>query len=164
MTNGANSFHLRLREELENYIKSQYLGKSPLLLSALSQKLSEKGELYQEPYIESSPAYQTVLNGIQQADLPDWIKAFFKRLSDAKLGVFPSPFQHQIQALEAAVAGRDLFVSTGTGSGKSLSYIIPVVDYILKHPEQKGSIKAIIVYPMNALANSQLGELDKFLK
>src|SRR5690606_17031476 len=45
---------------------------------------------------------------------------------------------------------------------KSLAYIIPIVDYALKHKQQKG-IKAIIVYPMNALANSQIGELEKFL-
>lgn len=35
MTNGANGVHLQLREALENYIKSQYFGKSPILLSAI---------------------------------------------------------------------------------------------------------------------------------
>lgn len=54
-------------------------------------------------------------------------------------------------------------LTTGTGSGKSLSYIVPIVDYILKNGSGNG-IKAIIVYPMNALANSQELELDKFLQ
>ena len=169
MINGANSFHLRLREELENYIKSQYLGKSPLLLSALSQKLSEKGELYQEPYIESSPAYQTVLNGIQTADLPEWIKDFFKKLSDAKLGVFPSPFQHQVQALEAAVAGRDLFVSTGTGSGKTECFMWPLLaklaDEARNHPAcwEKRGVRVMIMYPMNALVSDQVSRLRRLI-
>jgi len=58
-------------------------------------------------------------------------------------------------------------LTTGTGSGKSLAYIIPVVDRV---PAAKTAgtyrpgIKAIVVYPMNALANSQLRELQKFLK
>ena len=54
-------------------------------------------------------------------------------------------------------------LTTGTGSGKSLSYIAPIVDHSLRHPK-RGSIKAIVVYPMNALANSQLVELGKYLR
>ena len=58
-------------------------------------------------------------------------------------------------------------LTTGTGSGKSLAYIVPIVDQVLG-PEQEGGkapepVKAIVVYPMNALANSQLEELEKFL-
>ena len=53
-------------------------------------------------------------------------------------------------------------LTTGTGSGKSLAYIVPIVDTVLRAGPEPG-IKAICVYPMNALANSQLGELEKFL-
>lgn len=47
MQNGANSVHKLLRTELEDYIKSQYFGKSPLLLSALSNHIDDEGLLYQ---------------------------------------------------------------------------------------------------------------------
>lgn len=47
MSNGANGVHLQLREALENYIKSQYFGKSPILLSAAQNKLNQEGVLYQ---------------------------------------------------------------------------------------------------------------------
>jgi ATP-dependent helicase YprA (DUF1998 family) len=50
-------------------------------------------------------------------------------------------------------------LSTGTGSGKSLAYIVPIVDHILRQGLGQG-IKAIIVYPMNALANSQPNDPD----
>jgi ATP-dependent helicase YprA (DUF1998 family) len=53
-------------------------------------------------------------------------------------------------------------LTTGTGSGKSLSYIVPIVDRILRQGSGDG-IKAIVIYPMNALANSQAGELRKVL-
>ena len=116
MSNGANSVHLQLRTELEDYIRSQYFGKWPLLLSAVNSVLDNEGLLYQKPYIESSPAYKSVKNGIAVSDIPKWMKDFFIQLSDANLGVHPTPFRHQIDALEAAHAGKDLFVSTGTGS------------------------------------------------
>lgn len=60
MQNGANSVHKQLRTELEDYIKSQYFGKSPILLSALSEHIDDEGLLYQKPFIESSPACTAV--------------------------------------------------------------------------------------------------------
>ena len=106
MPHGANYVHKQLRTELEDYIKSQYFGKSPILLSALSKHLDDEGLLYQKPFIESSPAYVTVQNGIEQVSLSPWLKTYFKLLSEAGLGVFPSPFAHQIAALEVATKGR----------------------------------------------------------
>lgn len=96
MPNGANSVHKQLRTELEDYIKSQYFGKSPLLLSALSNHIDDEGLLYQKPFIESSPAYVTVQNGIETATLETWMKDYFLQLAKANIGVFPSPFDHQI--------------------------------------------------------------------
>ncbi|WP_405754016.1 protein kinase [Streptomyces sp. NBC_01411] len=77
--------------------------------------------------------------------------------------------QHQREAVDAAKSGDSYVLTTGTGSGKSLSYIVPIVDKVLREREAEGPraekrVRAIIVYPMNALANSQLGELKKFLR
>ena len=76
--------------------------------------------------------------------------------------------RHQREAIDVAQSGESYVLTTGTGSGKSLSYIVPIVDRVLKEREREGPkarkrVRAIIVYPMNALANSQLKELDKFL-
>ena len=74
--------------------------------------------------------------------------------------------QHQREAIEAARTGSSYVLTTGTGSGKSLAYIIPIVDRVLAAKAAgtyRPGIKAIVVYPMNALANSQLRELEKFL-
>jgi ATP-dependent helicase YprA (DUF1998 family) len=71
--------------------------------------------------------------------------------------------RHQAEATRTARQGLPYVLTTGTGSGKSLCYIIPIVDHVLRNGTGKG-IQAIIVYPMNALANSQMEELDKFLK
>jgi len=71
-------------------------------------------------------------------------------------------YHHQVEAIKAARAKKNYVLTTGTGSGKSLSYIIPIVDWIVREGSGK-AIKAIVVYPMNALANSQEEELKKFL-
>ena len=70
--------------------------------------------------------------------------------------------RHQTEAIEAARGGDSYVLTTGTGSGKSLSYIIPIVDAVLRAP-RPDRISAIVVYPMNALANSQQHELEKYL-
>ncbi|GGR26284.1 protein kinase domain-containing protein [Streptomyces roseolus] len=77
--------------------------------------------------------------------------------------------QHQREAIDAAAARASYVLTTGTGSGKSLSYIVPIVDRVLREREAEGHerarrVRAIIVYPMNALANSQLKELEKYLR
>jgi ATP-dependent helicase YprA (DUF1998 family) len=75
--------------------------------------------------------------------------------------------QHQADAFEAASTGHSYVLTTGTGSGKSLAYIVPIVDRVLRSKAAGTAlpgVKAIIVYPMNALANSQVLELEKFLK
>jgi hypothetical protein len=76
-------------------------------------------------------------------------------------------YRHQRDAILAARGGDSYVLTTGTGSGKSLSYIVPIVDRVLRARaagDRRKKVRAIIVYPMNALANSQLIELKKFLK
>ena len=77
MSYDANSIHLQLRNAMEDYIRSQYFGKSQLLLSSIGDRLDEEGLLYQRPYIESSPAYRSIPNGIQNSQIPGWMKDFF---------------------------------------------------------------------------------------
>ena len=74
-------------------------------------------------------------------------------------------YKHQVEAICLAAAGESYVLTTGTGSGKSLSYFIPIVDACLKAKatDKTPRTRAIVVYPMNALANSQLEELKKFL-
>lgn len=170
MANGANAVHMQLRQALENYIKSQYFGKSPILLSALQGKLDQEGVLYQKPYIESSPAYKSKENGIQEsATVPTWMKDYFKRLSMAHLGVYPAPFCHQISALEAAQAGQDLFVSTGTGSGKTECFMWPLMaelaDEARNRPEswELRGVRTVVMYPMNALVSDQVSRLRRLI-
>ena len=66
------------------------------------------------------------------------------------------PYKHQTEAIQSIQAGNNTIVSTGTGSGKSFAFGIPIVSHCLEAKERgEDGIKAVIIYPMNALANSQ---------
>lgn len=80
----------------------------------------------------------------------------------------PSPlrfYRHQAQSIAKARAGQSYVVTTGTGSGKSLCFFVPVVDAIVRARKAGNARRtsSIIVYPMNALANSQINEIEKFI-
>lgn len=74
--------------------------------------------------------------------------------------------KHQQQAIGLAADGESYVVTTGTGSGKSMCFFIPIVSAIIADKKKGGAprTRAIIIYPMNALANSQLEEIEKFVK
>jgi hypothetical protein len=80
-------------------------------------------------------------------------------------GVPLTLYKHQEQAVVLASQGESYIVTTGTGSGKSLCFFIPIVSAVLaeRRATPRRRTRAIIIYPMNALANSQLEELDKFV-
>lgn len=78
----------------------------------------------------------------------------------------PTLYQHQQRALLAAKEGRDLLITTGTGSGKTEAFLFPIIDRCLRlreDPNAKEGVVAIIVYPMNALANDQRERLRDML-
>lgn len=127
---GIESTHKALQDRLIEYINSQYFGASPLLQNAFSKRLREEGTIYQAPYIEANAAYAVAVNGITTADIPEHIKKFLINMSDKNLGVYSNPFQHQIAALESYFKGMDLFVATGTGSGKTECFMWPMVSSI----------------------------------
>lgn len=121
--NGVQQYYEAIRNRLSNYIKSDYLANSETLLTYVDDILGEEcsagTNISREPYIETSASYKKAKNGIVESQhIPDHIKQFLKKLIDNKLGVFADPFEHQVFALEQYLSGKDLFVSTGTGSGK----------------------------------------------
>lgn len=166
MSGGAYEVYNSIKNSFTNYIKAQYFANSQLLLNAVDRNMKS---LYREPYIESTPAYETVADGIAKAKLPDWMKNFFYDLIAANLGVYESPYKHQVQSLELAVQGKDLLVSTGTGSGKTECFMWPLVAKLAGEAKnapdtwKKRGVRVIIMYPMNALVSDQISRLRKLI-
>lgn len=127
-----------------------------------------QGRYWPEPLVQINPNYQrqgTVQNLAAQGVLHAACAEIFQV---GKSEGSPEPlhlYKHQMEALAKGQERQSYVVTTGTGSGKSLSFFIPIIDRILKAKQSDGKARtrAIVIYPMNALANSQLEELDKFL-
>lgn len=122
-----------------------------------------------EPLIQINPTYRSggsIDDLVAGGQLRPECSAIFRlRKSESSAGVALPLHQHQAEAISLALAGESYVLTTGTGSGKSLSYFIPIVDHCLKAKKADATprTRAIVIYPMNALANSQLEELKKFL-
>jgi len=163
-----NVFKLRndLISEYDSYISSFININDDRIRNYVDQELDE-GLLWPNPLIQLNPSYKmgsSIDELIEEGILSEGCRNIFRIKKEAS--DFGKPlrlYKHQEDAIRIYASGQDNYIlSTGTGSGKSLAYIIPVVDHILKEGSGKG-IQAIFVYPMNALANSQLGELEKFV-
>ncbi|MHB1588720.1 MAG: DEAD/DEAH box helicase, partial [Metallibacterium scheffleri] len=126
------------------------------------------GRYWPEPLIQINPNYQqqgTVQQLARDGVLHPLCAEIFQV---GKTEGHPAPLQlytHQLQALAKGQKGQSFVVTTGTGSGKSLAFFLPIIDRILRARDADPTprTRAIVIYPMNALANSQLEELDKFL-
>ncbi len=128
-----------------------------------------RGYQWPDPRVVAQPELRLrgeVTDLIGQGLLQPECERIFRLKDDNPDGPVLRLHQHQREAVEAARTGGSYVLTTGTGSGKSLAYIIPIVDRALADKAagtDRPGIKAIVVYPMNALANSQLRELQKFL-
>ncbi|MBK9751361.1 MAG: DEAD/DEAH box helicase [Chloroflexi bacterium] len=159
-------FHLRkqLIDDYAAYASSFIEIRDPLIREVVHTNIRE-GVFWPEPLIQLNPAFQsggTISDLVQQGILHAECDRIFRRGKERGENLPLRLHQHQLDAIRTAQAQKHYILTTGTGSGKSLAYIIPIVDHILKNGSGRG-IQAIIVYPMNALANSQEGELRKFL-
>ncbi|NUY34923.1 DEAD/DEAH box helicase [Paraburkholderia sp. JPY303] len=121
------------------------------------------------PLVQVNPNFKTGRTVEARAKLgglhAECARIFRAGKSASNPGVSLTLFQHQDEAIDHAQRGESYVLTTGTGSGKSLAYFIPIVDAILKAKASDTTprTRAIVIYPMNALANSQLEELGKFL-
>lgn len=146
--------HAKVVEDYAKYIQSFLNILDPQILATVESRLSE-GRLWPEPLLQFNPAFEsagTVAEvagrGVVHPDLVEILKGY-------------SLYKHQVDAIRLGGAGNDFVVTSGTGSGKSLTYIATIFNDLLSKPTT-GGIRAVIVYPMNALINSQYEEFRRY--
>ncbi|NMN99779.1 DEAD/DEAH box helicase [Gordonia sp. TBRC 11910] len=160
--------HQRLIDDYRSFTTSAVDVREPRLKQHVVE-LAARGGQWPQPWLSLNPLFSSggsitelVADGLLHEECE---RIFRPKESITDVGVRSITLhRHQRDAVEAARSGDSYVLTTGTGSGKSLAYIIPIVNWVLRMPSRKRGVKAIIVYPMNALANSQVGELEKFLR
>ena len=158
----AFEFDGRLIESYARFSRSFCKIRSDDLKSAIDDQYNAR-RFWPDALLSLNPRYlqgETVDDLVASGDLDEATGSIFR------IGTAPIRFyRHQAQSIAKARGGQSFVVTTGTGSGKSLCFFVPIVDAIVRARKagKPRKTSAIIVYPMNALANSQMNEIDKFI-
>jgi len=152
----------QIREAYRKYVETFQRFKNPMIQDWVGEKLAKGTLIFKGPYIELNRRFQAgdsfpdlISEGLLHKETP---RCFTSRPED-KSSPTVELYRHQSEAIRNITSGKNTVIATGTGSGKSFCFGIPIISECLHLRDQgvKG-VKAIIVYPMNALANSQYDE------
>ena len=151
-----------IEKEFRNYINSTFVFNEKEYQNMFEEEL-HKAVLYKGPYINATLPFQT---GLSLNDLIDEgkISPEFRKLGNLDLD--QKLYLHQQQSLEKISSGRNVVITTGTGSGKTECFLFPIINSILREKENgtlNDGIRAIFLYPMNALVNDQVERVRKML-
>ncbi|NOQ32104.1 MAG: DEAD/DEAH box helicase [Helicobacteraceae bacterium] len=138
----------QLIQGTKDYLNTTFPSSTPAFFEMMDKFVSEEGKLFKGPYVSVALPFR---RGDESAHyFPDTLSENFK------------PFYHQELAFKrlGGEVAKPTLVATGTGSGKTEAFMYPMLDYCFKNRDTKG-IKAIIIYPMNALATDQAKRFAK---
>ena len=146
----------------KEYLKSSFeFGKSHLQKLFVDQL--EKEKLFKGPYVDLSFPFQRGKN-IESLIEEGVVCKSFKRLDDIN---FTRPlYSHQEESIRTIGKGHSAIITTGTGSGKTESFLYPILNDLLFDVEKGNKevgVRAIFLYPMNALVNDQIDRIRKIL-
>jgi superfamily II DNA/RNA helicase len=158
-----NIFEIRkqISDEYRKYVQSFLSIGDNRIREFVEDKILNQNILWPDALIQLNPAYESadsVTELVNKGFLHDLCDEIFH---DEKQSI--QLYRHQQDAIMKALNHQHFIVTSGTGSGKSLTYLVPIFDHILKHNPQEQKVHAIIVYPMNALVNSQEKSIEKLL-
>lgn len=147
-----------LRYQLSTYAFAD-AGLYQQMRALLNLEQTRNTPLMKGPYISLSRTFE------QGATLKQLVKEGVLHPHIKQLSPYPSAYLHQTQAFRAIAAGRPTLVATGTGSGKTECFLLPIISRCLHLRDEKATtgITAVIVYPMNALAEDQLQRMRALL-
>lgn len=153
------SLHSQVLSDYRDFVQSFFTVADPRARDFVNRALMEEARFWPDFLLQVSPSYA------QPRTVDDMATSGALHPETARIFRTPGgePFrlyQHQVEAIEKAGQGQSYVVTSGTGSGKSLTYFLPIIDSLLRRPAAEDRVSALIVYPMNALANSQLQALE----
>lgn len=161
----------QLHRALSDYIEATYHIGDERLIRQRKRLLDKIGVTHQEPYVESTPRYKAKERFGEIDGLDEAVLELFDSVSAPTQGhnllIHDPPYEHQAMSMrESVVENRSLVVMTGTGSGKTECFVLPILGKLAIEARRKpdsfkkySAVRALVLYPMNALVNDQLGRL-----
>lgn len=156
-----------LSNTYRRYLKTVFPLRDSSLRDQYWEALDKPDAIVKGPFLEAQPPFQ---KGRSLEDLitSGFISTGFRTLANASMPIDRRLYRHQERAIEKVVGdNRNIVVATGTGSGKTEAFLLPVLDHLLREAEDGSlgnpGVRALLLYPMNALANDQLKRLRVLL-
>lgn len=154
-----------IKATYRRYLSSLLSVRDPKIDAALRKAIDSTDMLDRGPYLEATPPYAP---GKSLRDLTSEgvLSQGFADLESEALPLSRPLYVHQEQSIRKAAAGRNIVVASGTGSGKTESFLIPILDSLVRERERGNlgpGVRALLLYPMNALANDQMKRLRQVL-
>ena len=157
----------KIFERYVSYITTTFHLKDKELNNQIYTALKEESKFFKGPIIEATPPFlkgKTIEKLIKDGTLTQE----FYNLQAKSLPLDRNLYLHQEESiLKICKEKRNIVVATGTGSGKTEAFMIPILNYLLQQKcENKltPGVRALLLYPMNALANDQIKRLRELLK
>jgi ATP-dependent helicase YprA (DUF1998 family) len=150
---------------LKSLIKPRREEVAKALAACIDESVASDGGIVKGPFLEATPPYET---GKSLAELINEgvISKEFAHLNSQSLPLGRPLYAHQESAIRKVAAGRNILVATGTGSGKTESFMLPILNNLMDE-KSAGTlgpgVRALLLYPMNALANDQVKRLRELL-
>jgi ATP-dependent helicase YprA (DUF1998 family) len=149
-------FHTKLIQNYKSYIQSFLNIKDPRISKFVDTEIHDK-KLWPEPLVQFNPTFE---KGVQIQNL---VGEGFLHPELANIFSQIELYKHQEKAIKLGSKGKEFIVTSGTGSGKSLTYIATIFNHILNVGNLVANkTQAVIVYPMNALINSQFKAIEDY--
>jgi very-short-patch-repair endonuclease len=142
----------RLRIDYLRLLTTTFSPRQPELGEDFRRQIERDGFLTREPFVSLAQPYR---RGSALVELASETRERFGAIPE-------TPYQHQAAAVRRILAGQAAVIATGTGSGKTEAFLMPIVDHCLRNP-LRDVVKAVLVYPMNALANDQRDRIRRLL-
>lgn len=150
-------------EAISDFLRSNNPGLNRHIRRALSAAPGQPGSLLADPVIEVAQDWaqaEQSFGDLAGTILDARLVTALDQASAERMPRGRKPYLHQVKAWKAAAEGQSVLVSSGTGSGKTECFMIPILNDILQNPAPGGGIRAVIVYPLNALIQSQRDRLS----
>lgn len=151
-----------INSRYKEYLRSSFKFGNEQLQSLFEKQIDSEG-LFRGPYVDLNLPFKRGKNIRTLVDEGVVCKSFL-RLGDIN---FDRPlYSHQEEAIRQIGAGRSAIITTGTGSGKTESFLFPILNDLMKEVEdgnKEVGIRAIFLYPMNALVNDQIDRVRSIL-
>ena len=154
-----------IKATYRRYLSSLLAVRDPKIDVALRKAIDNTDMLDKGPYLEATPPYAAG-KSIEELIAEGVLAGKFADLATEAMPLDRPLYIHQEQAIRKAADGRNVVVATGTGSGKTESFLIPILDSLVREHEQGSlgpGVRALLLYPMNALANDQMKRLRQVL-